>query len=327
MESQIWRVQTEKIGSLEPFKSERDMESFLMNNPAIVGCWNPESNVALPTLIRQQVGTKTGSRGIGRIDLIGISIIESDYELRIFELKAGDIYVAAVEQLDSYLKGWEHKESAKAEIRNWILSLNLEGIVEGNVDKIINRPVGVLVGSRFQPEAISKAMELNIQGIRLARFRSETKSEYFVIVEDQVGKIVETGKRQWSWNDLVRAGLMDPSDDFSISHKGIKLLANADQKYFDYIASKRVIFKDEAVNIIKKKEKEIKKNAPESEKKWIDIAIESVKIGESLPLTKATGLCFYAFGGPTASFWVPTSWWIHEKSGKSLEQLKNELFG
>ncbi|MBE0461498.1 MAG: hypothetical protein IBX60_07680, partial [Candidatus Aminicenantes bacterium] len=65
MESQIWRVQTEKIGSLEPFKSERDMESFLMNNPAIVGCWNPESNVALPTLIRQQVGTKTSSSGIG----------------------------------------------------------------------------------------------------------------------------------------------------------------------------------------------------------------------------------------------------------------------
>ena len=74
MESQIWKVQTEKIGSLEPFKSERDMESFLMNNPAIVGCWDPDSDLALPTLIRQQISTKTARGSAGRIDLAGISI-------------------------------------------------------------------------------------------------------------------------------------------------------------------------------------------------------------------------------------------------------------
>jgi len=325
MESQIWRVQTEKIGSLEPFKSERDMESFLMNNPAIVGCWNPESDIPLPTLIRQQLRTKTEKGGEGRIDLIGISTSEKDYELRIFELKAGDIDLAAVEQLDCYLKGWDHEESAKSAIRDWVLGLNLSGIGEKNVDRVINNPVGVLVGSRFQPDAISKAMGLKIQGIRLARFKAETKSEYFVIVEDQVGKIVESGRIQWSWNDLVKAGLMDPSDDFSIFHKGIKLLANADPKFFDYLTTKRVIFKKASVKKILDKVDEIEINAPKSEKKWIEIAIESIKKGESLPLTKATGLCFYALGGPTASFWVPTPWWIHEKSGKSLEQLKNEI--
>lgn len=325
MESQIWRVQTEKIGSLEPFKSERDMESFLMNNPAIVGCWDPDSDLALPTLIRQQISTKTARGSAGRIDLAGISIGEKDYELRIFELKVTDIDVSAVEQLENYLKGWEKEKSAKSDIRGWILRLGLQGIDEKNVNKIIDNPAGVLVGPKFQPEAISRAIQLKIQGIRLARFRAEKKSEYFVIVEDQVGRIIETERRQWSWNDLVKASLINPSDDFSISYKGIKLLAKPDQKYLDYITTKRVIFNEESVKRILNKKAAIKTNAPESEKEWLDIAIESIKRSESLSLTKATGLCFYAFGGPTASFWVPTGWWIHEKSGKSLAQLRNEL--
>lgn len=326
MESQIWKVQTEKIGSLEPFKSEKDMESFLMNNPAIVGCWNPEADVSLPTLIRQQVGTKTESGGTRRIDLVGISIVEEDYQLRIFELKAGEIDVKAVEQLASYLKGWEHEKSARANVRDWILSFNLKEIDKKNVDRVVDRPMGVLVGSRFQPTAISKAIELNIQGIRLARFRAEIKSEYFVVVEDQVGRIVEPAKRQWwSWNDLVKEKLISPSDDFNISCKGIKLLAKPDQKYLDYVATKRVIFKKESTKEILDRKADIKLNAPESETKWLEAALESITKGESLPLTKATGLCFYAFGGPTASFWAPSSWWIHEKSGKSLEQLRHEL--
>ena len=40
--SEIWRVRTKMVGAIEPFHSERDMESFLMNNPAVVGCWDPD---------------------------------------------------------------------------------------------------------------------------------------------------------------------------------------------------------------------------------------------------------------------------------------------
>jgi len=45
MESEIWRLVTERVGTLEPFGSERDMQAFLMNNPAIIGCWDPKAKI------------------------------------------------------------------------------------------------------------------------------------------------------------------------------------------------------------------------------------------------------------------------------------------
>ena len=69
--SEIWRVRTERMGSIEPFHSERDMESFLMNNPAVVGCWDPQENLRVPSLVRQQMSirseTKRGRRNASNL--------------------------------------------------------------------------------------------------------------------------------------------------------------------------------------------------------------------------------------------------------------------
>lgn len=323
MESQIWRVQTEKIGSLEAFSSERDMESFLMNNPAIVGCWDPDSDIPLPALMRSQICIKSEKGDIGRMDLIGLGVVDNTYELRIFELKVLDIDEAAVEQLKWYLENWKKNKYVKEETKRWILALKLNEINENLANKLVDNPVGVLVAPKFQPEAISKAIKLKIQGIRLARFRSETKSEYFVIVENQIGKII--GKIQWSWNDLVKDGLIEPSDEFSISYKGIKLIAVPDQKYLGYF-HKRLIFSDESRKKILEKEKEIRKKANKYDMKWLNKALELLKKKESIVISNATGLCYLAFGGPTGSYWSPTGWWIHEKTEKSLYKIVDESF-
>lgn len=324
MESQIWRVRTEKIGSLEPFKSERDMESFLMINPAIVGCWNPSSDLALPSLIRQQVFIKS-DKDIGRIDLLGLAVLDEGYELRIFELKSDDIIVAAVEQLKGYLEVWNKENTAKSEIKQWILSLELKDIDDQNIDEIVSNPVGILIGPKFQPEAISKAIELNIQGIRLARFKAERESEYFVIVEDQVGKIVENVKRLWTWRDLIKTGLIESSDYFKITHEDISLSAKPDPKYLDY-PKKKIIFDHDSTKKILEKEKEIKEKANDDDKKWLNKALDSLKKDEGVFISNATGLSYLAYGGPTPSYWVPTFWWFHEKTGKRLEELKGEFF-
>jgi len=324
MESEIWRVQTEKIGSLEAFKSERDMESFLMNNPAIVGCWDPESEAAMPALIREQISTITEKKGKGRMDLVGIAKTDNEYELRLFELKAFEITESAVEQLDSYLKAWEKEKSAKSKIRKWILSLHLDDVDEINVDKIINNPVGVLIGPKFQPEAISKAYKLKIRGIRLARFRSEAKSEYYVIIEDQIGNIVGSTKKYWSWRELIKAGLIQPSDSFYISFKDNKLVAKPDPNYLDYNWI-RLIFDDTSRNALLEREEEIKRKADNNAKKWPYKSLSSLKNGEGVWLSNATGLCYLAFGGPTASYWNPTWYWRHERSGKWLSDLVTEL--
>ena len=318
MESEIWKVHTEKIGSLESFKSERDMESLLMNNPAIVGCWDPGSEISLPALIREQVSTLTEKQGKGRMDLVGIAMTDNGYELRLFELKATEITVSAVDQIDSYLEGWGREQSARSYIRKWVLSLGLEEVDETNVDKIIEKPVGILVGPKFQPEAISKALKLKIRGIRLARFRSETKSEYYVIIEDHIGTTVT--RKYWSWKELVDAGLIQISDDFSISYKGNKLVVRPDQNYLNYNWI-RVVFDEASRTTLVANEILIRAKADNDVKKWLDRAFSSLKKGEGVWLSHATGLCYLAFGGPTAAYGTPTRWWKQERSGKGLVEL------
>jgi hypothetical protein len=95
----------------------------------------------------------------------------------------------------------------------------------------------------------------------LARFRSEIKSEYFVIVEDQVGKIVESGRKQtWSWGDLIGKNIIDPTDVFYISHGGVKLFSQPDTKYLE-TTTKRILFDEASAAKILEKEAEIKNNA------------------------------------------------------------------
>lgn len=326
MESEIWRVRTERIGTLESFKSEYDMESFLMNNPAIIGCWNPDAGLAFPTLIRQQLYTKKGTGGGGRIDLVGISIGDKGYELRIFELKASKIDVPAVEQLHNYLNGWRNEMSARSDIKRWILELELDGIDNNNVDEIVNRPRGVLIGPEFDIDAIFKAKDVKLLGIRLSRFKAESESEYYVIVEDQIGDVVQRAKRQQiGWGSFIDKGLIEQSDIFSIRipKEGIELCAKPDPESFK-TASKKFIFERKSAAQILEKEEDIKKNAPKRVKRWLDKEIQSVKEGKGILITHATGIAFFAFKCPK-SYWVPGQYWIHKKTNKSLDKLKYQL--
>jgi len=320
MESEIWKVQTERIGTLKAFRSERDLESFLMSNPAVLGCWDPRSKIPKPTLLMQQINLKSGG-DIGRLDLIGIGYREDGFELRIFELKPDDIDVSAVDQLDGYLKAWKKDEEARKSVKQEIIKLRLPGLDDDSLDQLINNPVGVLVGARFLPEAITKASELGIRALRVARFRAETSAEYYVIVEDQIGDVIT--KRFWRWKDLVDAGLIDPSDEFSISHGDIKLMATPDPKYLNYYW-KYLIFTEESAKRLIDMEEKIRENAGDYERKWLDKEFNNLKEGKGMVITHATALFYFAFGGP-ASYWTPTGWWIHVKSGKSLDELKNEL--
>jgi len=322
MESLIWRVQTEKIGSLKAFSSERDMESFLMSNPAILGFWDPGLNTHRPHLLKQQINLKMEGE-TGRIDLLAFGNIEDNYELRIFELKAEDITEKAVEQLAWYLIAWKKDKKARSYIKEELLDLKLKGMGEKSIDNILDNPVGVLVGPKFLPESISKATSLEIGGIRLARFKASSSSEYYVIVENQIGGVMP--RSYWRWIDLIDKKLITISDDFSISHKDIKLFAKPDSKYLDYYW-KYLLFDENSVKKLLESENNIRKNYKEDNKTWLDRMINKVKKRESITITQASSLFFYAFGGPYPScYWNPTGWWIHEKTGKPLGELIDKL--
>ena len=322
MESLIWRVKTEKIGFLKAFSSEREMEAFLMSNPAILGFWDPGLNTHRPHLLKQQINLKMQGEA-GRIDLLAFGNIEDNYEIRIFELKAEDITEKSVEQLDWYLKAWKKDNTARSYFKEELLDLKLKGMGEKSIDNILDNPVGVLVGPKFLPESILKASSLGIGGIRLARFKASTSSEYYVIVENQIGDVMT--KSYWRWIDLIDNKLITKSDDFSISHKGIKLFAKPDSKYLDY-SWKYLFFDENSVKKLLDNENNIRKNYKEDNKKRLDRMINKLKKRESITITQASALFYYAFGGPYPScFWTPTGWWIHEKTGKPLGELIGKL--
>jgi len=322
MESLIWRVKTEKIGFLQAFSSEREMEAFLMSNPAILGFWDPGLNTHRPHLLKQQINLKMEGKA-GRIDLLAFGNIEDNYEIRIFELKAEDITEKSVEQLDWYLKAWKQDNTSRSYIKEELLDLKLKGMGEKSIDNILDNPVGVLVGPKFLPESILKARDIGIGGIRLARFKASTSSEYYVIVENQIGDGMP--RSYWRWTDLIDNKLITISDDFSISHKGIKLFAKADPKRIEYYW-KYLVFGEKSGKKLLDNENNIRKNYPEDNKKWLDKMINKIKKRERLTITQASALFFYAFGGPYPScYWTPNGWWIHEKTGKPLGELISKI--
>ena len=327
--SEIWRVLSEKIGHIEGFSSERDMESFLMNNPSVIGCSVADAQSNEP-LVRAQVIIKSDQAGMGRIDVIGLAPREdSGFELRIFELKNGEIDVAAVEQLIHYLKNWQPNSSARKQVRDWALRLSLKGVDETTIDDILDQPIGVLIGTGFKAEAIRAALDSDlrqqIRGLRLARFRGTSKSEYYIIAEDQIGTI-RTKKRYWSWGALIKAGLIDKDDTFILKETGLIVRPDPERLDYNWIM---VIFDEPSTQLLLSKEEEILAKAEAQSdayvKRWVPRALDALRNRKSMAITLATGLSFFAFGSPT-TYWGPADYWIHQKSGKFLTELKGSLF-
>jgi len=321
MKSEIWRVSSERVGSIESFRSERDMESFLMNNPSLIVEWDSETLESLP--VKQQNFIRDVDNSRGRIDIIGLTKIDEKIVLRVFELKNGPITAESVKQIKGYLDSWKNEKRLKNGIRTWISELNLPGITEKTIDTIIESPVGVLIGTTFSAEAIVEAQNNKISGVRLARFRGASKLDYYVIVENQIGDIIR--RRNWSWQDLIDANLIRVDDQFTFSYAGqiLKIRPEPDKLDWNII---NVIFDQASRDFLLKMEKKILENAPDFAKKPVEKGLDALHRGGSLALTNATALAFFALGMKLKSFWTPTGFWVHEKSGKILSDLKLELF-
>jgi len=327
MDSEIWRVRTEKIGSLEPFKSERDMESFLMNNPAVVGCWDPNEYLRVPSLVRQQISIRSEAKR-GRMDMVGVALKDDSYELRIFELKPDEIQLSAVDQINSYIETWKQKSTSKKDIAAWIESLGIPDLDEATINKIMEKPVPVLVGPTFHPEALAEALKNNVRCVRLTRFRSVDRAEYYVIVEDQVGSVV-SARRGWSWREMIDKGLINADDIFTVAYKGNKVSVKPAPKFLNYIWT-YVVFDEDSTKLLLEKKKQILAGSKEHpySRKWLETELDALKTQKPMVITHASALFQFAFGSPYPSwFWTPTGMWRHEKSGKTLDDLKADLFG
>jgi hypothetical protein len=319
--SQIWCLRSEKLGSLQSFNSERDMESFLMNNPTILVGLATERSEGF--LVRSQQFLKGVKGDVGRIDIVGLAKIEKGYELRIFELKNVPVNAEAVNQVKGYRDDWGANPDLKEEIRSWIAGLPNTGLDEKKIAAILESPVAVVIGPSFLPEAIVKCREWEINGVRLARFKGDDHLEYYVIIEDQVGEVLK--KRVWSWREMIDRKLIEPSDTFVIKHNNLVLRGKPDPERLDWNWI-YLYFDDISRKFILDNEETIRKNMAPDAKKAVERGLKALKEGKSVVLTNATALAFFALNFDLRSYWTPIEFWEHERSKKTLAQLKEILF-
>jgi hypothetical protein len=165
--SKICKIETNEIGSLEKVATERQMEAFLMNNPALLGCGSGDEEEGSPFLLQQIPTRKDG--GVGRIDLAGLTVDEGQKGLilKIFELKNQRVTTEDIRQLGGYLSNWDKQGSGKDLVRQSLLNAGLD---EGQIGPILTSPKGVSVGPSFMPEAEIAAQRGGFEAIRLTRF-------------------------------------------------------------------------------------------------------------------------------------------------------------
>jgi len=319
--SQIWCLKSEKLGSLQSFNSERDMESFLMNNPTILVGASSEKSEGF--LVRSQQFIKGTNESSGKMDIVGLAKIEKGYELRIFELKNSPVDVAAVNQVKGYRDDWGADLDLKKRILEWIAYLPTLALDDKQAAAVVESPIAVVIGPSFLPEAIAKCREWEISGVRLARFKGDSNSEYYVIIEDQVGEVLK--KRLWSWKELIDRELIKKSDTFSFSYKNSTLRAKPDPERLDWNWI-YLVFDEVSRKFLLDNEEKIRKNMDPDAKKLVDKSFKALKENRSVVLTNATALAFFALDFSLRSYWTPTEFWVHDESKRTLAQIKEIFF-
>ena len=216
--STIWKTDTEQLGESggnSEFRSEYEMETFLMLHPEIVGCAGEEDED--PTLW-QQIHIEKKYKKNGRIDMVGIAEKKSEGSsgekvLTIFELKNGEIDTKAIEQLFGYMDEIKKKDKPARKNIGDLLRAK-QGYSDKEIEVLIKKAKGVLVGTVFKYDA--KGIENNIKTIRdegydvvkLTRFKDRSNSNQYTIVEDMVGEVIKSNKavKNFSWDELETQG-------------------------------------------------------------------------------------------------------------------------
>jgi hypothetical protein len=310
--SKIWKVETNEIGSIEPFASEYQIEAFLMNNPALLGCGSYEEE-ASPFLL-QQVRTNRKERG-GRIDLVGL-VIDAGREpiLKIFELKNQSVSSRDIQQLADYLGDWTKPGSGMEMVRQ---SLHGTGLDHARIELILKAPKGVSIGPSFEPEAIIAARREGFEAIRIARFRARS-SEFYVIVEDIVG--TPTTHRNLSWreygvteNDVLFFELPKPRGRLSARPNPEKLDARIREVIFDADSVAKLLQNRNSLLEF------VRQHYP-GEEPFFDNLLNKLadQPQAAIALTPATGLASF-LAAKRLSYWAaPGARWTLQRTGKKI---------
>ena len=157
-----------------PFRSELNMEAFIIENPHLLATDSPDSTV---NIVINQLNLKNGRKSKntnGRIDLI--ANIDSKY-IGIIELKNSKISTNHLDQLRDYLVEFSNRKQ------------ELIGEIKQISDVQGDTLLGVIVGTEFDKNIreilISSKVENDIKiiGISLVRYNTGDKGDVYIISE------------------------------------------------------------------------------------------------------------------------------------------------
>ncbi len=252
----MFRYNIDKLASPTEFRSEHQMESFLYNNPEIIGILKDASGEKVDDAIIQQFPTQKGEGGKGRIDLIALN---SDKDLNIV-LKIIELKKKAVKedflQLKGYLEGLKKENPWKAELEQFIKENG--GIDDNNIIKnIYNDARGIFIAGDFEPELLFEIYNWNknkqnnqIELFKLLQFK--TKESSFILLDKIIEQPTsETRKRSFTWNIMVNQfNELNIGDIFYIK----KQYTNEDPIEFNITESKLfVTLTNESIKLMREK--------------------------------------------------------------------------
>lgn len=208
--SDLFRYDIKKLSSSKIFDSEHQMESFIYNNPRILGQLLDEEGNSISSAVIQQVFTQKDGERKGRIDLMAlVSKADGSPLLKIIELKP-DAKKEDFAQLKAYLIGLNDNNKSKEKFIEFIKE---ESKIEDD-DIALNcykNPLGIFIVSNFESDLITiindwnKKININppIDLYKLLQFK--TKESTYVVLDKILETSLRTRKKRadFSWTDFA----------------------------------------------------------------------------------------------------------------------------
>lgn len=208
----LYQIVSSPIGHPSRFASERDLETFLADQPSLLAehLASGDNEGEVVALWRQDsLRHAFGEGAHGRVDLLFLLRDGDRVALYLAELKNEDAGEGAVRQLASYLDAWPHPDNGQLHARVASFLTDAEGMEELKAQATARVVNGLMVAPAYTPEAINALVaraagqpQHPIQALKLFRFRHSGGHGHIAFVDDMyVVRPVGT-KRTIRWTEL-----------------------------------------------------------------------------------------------------------------------------
>ena len=328
----IHHITSSPVGHPSRFANERDMETFLVDHPALLAehlSAGDDDGEVVFMLRQENLHHAFGEGTEGRLDLVFVLRDGDRYILYLAELKNDTAAKAAVVQLSSYLKAWKH--DANQSLRGRVTAFLVAdcGLSEDQATVVTNRISGVLVAPGFAFDAVNELVawaaehpETPIQALRLFRFRHAGGHGHLIFVDDHYVVPRSTLRRTIRWSELADAlpGLVGEATVFALRCGGRVFTARPD--FTEGRGKKLRLTEDLLEEALERAGDAVILHPWEPPR--VDKAHASLRAGDSVPMSPLTLFLQRVFSRQKEPDWqTPASLWFmrDDPQERTIQQL------